>query len=194
MFYRAIIYWEEERSHQALPGTFLNLESWERRNSRGSATFDWSHHTWAEKRGHWLLQITLGTSCFLCLIAMLCCKFNVIFSILTTFSNNAFRYDSIEQLKYLPLVQMSKSPYDKYNIVKKYFDLVPADKSSETWETIWIFHQVANIWQMQVCFCLSTNLSINSYSFSPNSTNLRILFSFLFLSIYRFASIRIFCM
>ena len=75
---------------------------------------------------------------------------------------------------------MSKSPHDKYNLLKKYFDLVPPDSLSKTGKAIQMFQQPASQAQVAVrsFYVLSSNLSINSYTFSLDSANLHILFLF----------------
>ena len=153
IFFRATTCLEVARNQQILLGMILNLDRWKGGNSRGDCTSIWSHLIKdRRKQGHWPLQITLCTYYFRGLIATFrSIQIDAIFSILTiSSSNNAFRFDLNERFKYLPLVPMSKSPHDKYNFVKKYFDLVPPDELSVTGKAIQIFQHPASAKQIEV--------------------------------------------
>ena len=56
---------------------------------------------------------------------------------------------------YLPLIKMSESPHDKYNMVEKYiFDMVPPDELSVNGQAICIFQLMASQAQIKVRFFL----------------------------------------
>ena len=65
------------------------------------------------------------------------------------------RNETTEHSNYLPLVKMSESPHDKYNMVEKYiFDMVPPDELSVNGEAIRIFQSMAPQAQIEVRYCL----------------------------------------
>ena len=155
-FFRAITCWEVERSLRSLLGMISNSELCRRVNSRAVRTFNWSRCIKdRRKREHWPFPITLGTSWFFYVLNTPFRWFwiDAVSSILTKLSSNnaaIHRNDTTKHSEYLPLVQMSESPHDKYNLVKKYFDLVPPDSLSKTGKAIRIFQQPASQAQVAV--------------------------------------------
>ena len=65
------------------------------------------------------------------------------------------RNKTTKHSNYLPLVKMSESPHDKYNMVEKYiFDMVPPDELSVNGQAIQIFQLMASQAQIKVIsFC-----------------------------------------
>ena len=56
-----------------------------------------------------------------------------------------------EHSNYLPLIKMSESHHDKYNMVEKYiFDMVPPDELSVNSQAIQIFQSMASQAQIEV--------------------------------------------